>query len=208
MTASYYTREAITRDPADAGSDMQPPWITEELPPQCADITRQIAALKERARQFEGVASVLWQTGPALLTAVRELFTALQFETEPMNGNSNYDLRVNLDGGRRLLVEVVWANEPIDRRSPYITRILRALQEDAGETDRVIVAANVFPALPVAARHADPVTTDAMRLIQGLGANFVPTSALFGLWKSSLQDFPQAKKSIFNLYTMDGGIFR
>jgi hypothetical protein len=188
--------------------DMQPPWVTDELPPQAADIARQIAALRERAKQYEGVAGVLWQTGPALLACVRELFTALQFETEPMNGNSNYDLRVNLDGGRRLLVEVVSANEPIDRRSTHISRVLRALQEDAGETDRVIIAANVFPSLPVPSRHADPVTTDAMRLIQGLGANFVPTSALFGLWKSSLHDFPQAKKSIFNLYSMDGGIFR
>ena len=207
MAASYYTRDAIA-EPADAGSDEQPPWVTDELPPQCAEIAKQIVALKERAREFEGVASVLWQTGPALLASVRELFSALQLETEPMNGNSNYDLRVNLEGGRRLLVEVVSANEPIDRRSPHISRVLRALQEDASDNDRVIIAANVFPALPVAARHADPVTTDAMRLIQGLGANFVPTSALFGLWKSSLQDMTKAKKSIFNLYSMDGGIFR
>jgi hypothetical protein len=47
-----------------------------------------------------------------------------------------------------------------------------------------------------------------MRLIQGLGANFVPTSTLFGIWKRSLQDRAQARKSVLNLYAMDGGIFR
>jgi hypothetical protein len=194
---------------AMTGSDVQPEWVTGELPSQYAEIARQIAGLREQAKQYETVAGVLWCTGPPLTSAVRDLFSALQFPSEEVPGGANYDLQVELDAGRRLLVEVVSSpDQGIDRRSPHIARILRALQEDAGEKDRVVLAANVFSGLPLNARRQDPVTADAMRLIQGLGANFVPTPSLFGIWKSSLQDLPQARKSIMNLYSMDGGIFR
>jgi hypothetical protein len=205
MTVSY----ADDTMNATPGSDAQPAWVLEELPAEYAELARQIAALKEQALRYESVAGVIWRTGPALTAAVRDLFASLQFEVELVAPGANYDLRVDLEGGRRLLVEVV-ANpaEAIDRRSPHIARILRALQEDAGEKDRVVLAANIFSELPVGARRQDPVTVEAMRLIQGLGANFVPTSALFGVWKSSLQDLPQARKSIIKLYSMDGGIFR
>ena len=151
---------------------------------------------------------MLWQTGPALVAAVRELFVAIGFETETLEPGANFDLRVDLESGRHLLVEVVGGSERIDRRSPQIAQILRALQEDAGEKDRVVLAANLFAEMPVKSRPDEQVTVDALRLIQGLGANFVPTSTLFGIWKSSLQDPAQAKKSVLNLYAMDGGIFR
>lgn len=209
MASSAMSDVEIASSSADGRSGAQPAWVAEELPPQYAEVARQIAALQEQAQQYEGVAGVLWKSGPALTAAVRHLFSALQFGTEEAASGSNYDLRVDLENGRRLLVEVVSAAEdPIDRRSPHIARILRALQEDAGESDRVVLAANVFHATPLPRRRQDPVTVDAMRLIQGLGANFVPTSALFGIWKSFLHDQGQAKKSIMSLYSMDGGIFR
>ena len=207
MTLSY-AGDADAAAAATTGSDAQPPWVAEELPVEYAELARQIAALREQAQRFEGVAGVIWRTGPDLTAALRDLFAALEFETELVAPGGNYDLRVDLEGGRRLLVEVVSSPEPIDRRSSYIARILRALQEDAGEKDRVVLAGNIFPELPVGTRRQDPVTVEAMRLIQGLGANFVPTSALFGVWKSSLQDVAQARKSILKLYSMDGGIFR
>jgi hypothetical protein len=190
-------------------SEVQPEWVTGELPPQYAEVARQIAALREQVQQYETVAGVLWRTGPPLTSAVRDLFSALQFSGEEMHSDANYDLQVDLEAGRRMLVEVVSSpDQGIDRRSPHIARILRALQEDAGEKDRVVLAANVYSGQPLSARRQDPVTADAMRLIQGLGANFIPTSTLFGIWKASLQDLPQARKSIMNLYSMDGGIFR
>ena len=207
MTPSY-AEEAGPAAYAGAGMDVQPSWVTQELPPEYADIAGKIAALKEQAQRYETVAAVIWRSGPALTGALRDLFVAMQFDAEIVS-NANYDLRVDLEGGRRLLIEVVSSpSEAIDRRSPHIARILRALQEDAGEKDRVVLAANIFSDLPMASRRQDPVTVEAMRLIQGLGANFVPTSALFGVWKSSLQDLAQAKKTIIKLYTMDGGIFR
>lgn len=200
--ASGATTQAV------GGNDGQPEWVTPELPEQYADIARQIAALKEQARSYESVACVLWQTGDVLTAAVRDLFVALDFEAEPGGGDSSYDLRVDLGQGRRLLVNVVSDGATLDRKSPQIGRILRVLQEDAGEQDRVVLAANIFPTIAPAARRQDPVAVDALRLIQGMGANFVPTSTLFGIWKSSIADLAQARKSVMNLYAMDGGIFR
>jgi hypothetical protein len=186
----------------------QPEWIAAELPPQYAEIANQIAALKQQARKYEGVAGALWQRGPALVDAVRELFAALQYGTETAPESANYHIRVDLDEGRHLLVEVVDGDAPLDRRSPQIAKILRTLQEDAGERDRVILASNLFSDQPLRNRPDEHVAPDAMRLIQGLRANIVPTSTLFGIWKSSLEDLAEARKRVMTIYTLDGGIFR
>ena len=144
-----------------------------------------------------------------VITVVEENdLIALDFETDLAGTDSNCDLLVRLGQGRRLLVDVVSETSTIDRKSPHIARILRVLQEDAGEQDRVVLAANVFPAQPLAERRHDAVSVDALRLIQGMGANVVPTSVIFGIWKSSIVDLAQARKSVMNLYALDGGIFR
>jgi hypothetical protein len=206
-TANDRGSRASGSDDARIGGAL-PDWVVQELPPAYADIARQIQALREQAAAFEGVAGVLWQDGPPLVSALAELFGALEFGTEAMGGGAGYDLRVDLEGNRRLLLIVVGGDEQLDRRSPQLAKILRVLQEDAGERDRVVLAANLFARMPVASRPQDQVAIEAMRLIQGLGANFVPTSALFGIWKASLQDRAQAKRSVMNLHAMDGGIFR
>jgi hypothetical protein len=192
---------------ADPGNGA-PSWLIPELPDQYADIARQIADLREQARAFEVVAGVLWQTGPALIESVCDLFGVLDFATVRMPSEANYDVCVDLGNERRLLIDVVSEPQTLDRRSPHIARILKVLQQEAGEKDRVLLAANVFPTVPPSARRGEPVTPDAMRLIQGLGANFVPTSALFGIWKSSLADMTQARNRVMNIFAMDGGIFR
>ena len=194
--------------PADLRHDEQPEWLTQELPEQYAEIAQKIATLREEARTYEEVAAVLWHTGSSLTSAVRDLFTAIGFEAELSEYGTNYDLRVSLGNGRRMLIDVVSEQQSLDRKSPHIARILKVLQEDAGEKDRVVLAANIQPHVPPAARRGEPVSVDAMRLIQGLGANFVPTSALFGLWKASLADRDHAKNCVLRLYSMDGGIFR
>jgi hypothetical protein len=199
---------AIVPDLATMSSNVQPGWVTGELPAQYAELASQIAALQEEARKYENVAAMLWRTGMSLTLAVRDLFNSLQFEAELTESGASYDLRVHLDGGRRLLVEVVGAVDAIDRKSPHIAQILRALQDDAGPQDRVVVAANAFCETPLSSRRQEPVTADALRLIQGLGANFVATSTLFGIWRYSIKDLPGARKSVVNLHTQDGGLFR
>ena len=185
-----------------------PDWIADVLPEQYADIARQIAALREQARVYEGIAAVLWQSGSALTSAVVDLFMALGFETELTEYGAVSDLRVSLSDGRRLLVNVVSEREGLDRRSAHIARLLKVLQDEAGEKDRVVLVANIGFDQALSARRGDPVSVEAARLIQGLGANFVPTSSLFGIWKASLADASQARSSVMRLHSMDGGIFR
>src|SRR5262245_32569915 len=174
------------------GSDSQPDWVAAEMPPRYIEIAGRLAVLKQEAREFERVGEVLWQTGSALTRGIRDLFTALQFETEMIGHGSNYDLAVRMDGGRRLLVEVVGGTGAITKKSPQIAQALRAIQEDAGEKDRVVLVGNAFCEKPPAARKEDPVAPDALRLIQGLGANFVTTATLFGIWRYSLQNLQEA----------------
>jgi hypothetical protein len=199
---------AVMTEPETMSSTGQPGWVTGELPPQYADLASQIAALQTEARKYEDIAAVLWRTGAPLTLAVRDLFVALEFETEVLDNGASYDLRVHLDTGRSMLVEVIGDSDCVTRKSPLIARALRALQEEAGENDRVVIAANAFCETPLAGRRQEPVTADALRLIQGLGANVVATSTLFGIWRYSLKDLPSAKKSVVNLHTLDGGIFR
>ena len=103
---------------------------------------------------------------------------------------------------------MAWEREGLDRLSPHIARILNVVPAEAGDTDRVLLVANVGFDQAVSARRGEPVSTEAMRLIQGLGANFVPTTALFGIWKASLTYALPARNSVMRLHSMDGGIFR
>ena len=186
----------------------QPNWVKAELPPKYAELAAQITALMEQTREYEALAGALWQTGTPLTEAVASVFHSLKCQTELMDNGANYDLRAQLEGGQRFLVHVVGAQGPIDRKSPEIARILRTLQEDADDQDRVLLALNIAYDLPPASRKQDLATQEALRLIQGLGANLVPTSTLFGLWKYSLHDATGAKKSLLRLHELKGGIFR
>src|SRR6185436_16925262 len=80
MTVMHDEERRLEPSAEETRSDAQPGWVTAELPEQYADIARQMAALKERARAYEGVAGVLWQRGSALTSSVRDLFIALGFE--------------------------------------------------------------------------------------------------------------------------------
>jgi len=124
------------------------------------------------------------------------------------SGAASYDLTVELDGGRRLLVEVIGSQDGVTRKSPQINQILRTLQDGAGDKDRVVVVANAHCETPLASRRQEPVAPDALRIIQGLGANFITTPTLFGIWRYSLQDLAGARKSVTRLHGQDGGLFR
>ena len=184
----------------------QPTWVTPELPPQYAELANKIAAIQAEARKYEDIAGVIWQTGKPLVTAVRNLFAAMQFQAEAKEG-ANYDVEVMVETGRRLLLVVAGSREGIQRKSPQIGQVVHVLQEDAGTNDRVVLVANTFCEMPVSSRP-DAVTPDGLRLIQGVGANFIATPTLLGLWKYSLTDLASAKKSIHRLHAQDGGIYR
>ena len=183
--------------------------MTGELPAQYGELATKIKALKDEAQKFEKIAAVLWQTGTPLVQAVRDLFLALDFKCRPSeSGSASFDLAVEIESGRRLLLHVLGTPDGITRKSPHIAQVLRVLQDDAGDHDRVVVVANTHCELPLASRRQEPITADALRLLQGLGANFVATPTLFGIWRYSLGDLPGARKSVTRLHGQDGGIFR
>lgn len=203
-------RESVltsTREDRPAAVDEQPAWVAAELPPEYGEIARKIANLRHEARKYERFADVLWCKGQPLKLGVRDVFAALEFKTDLSDETANYDLAVELEPQRRLLVEVLAGVSPLDKRSPDIARALRAIQE-AGPGDRVVFAANIPCDKPVAMRQEVPAAPDALRLIQGLGANLVTTATLFGFWRYSLQDLAGARKSVHLLHALDGGIFR
>ena len=199
---------AVMTEPELTLSNGQPGWVTTELPPRYAELAGQIAALQSEARTYEGVAAVLWQTGGLLTLATRDLFAALQLDTFLMETGANYDLQVQLDGGRRLLVLTAGGSETLDRKADVISRVFATIQQDAGEHDRVVVVSNAYCGMPLAQRKDEPIATDALKLIRGLGANVIASSTLFGIWRYSFKDAAGARKSLTNLHTQEGGIFR
>ena len=186
----------------------QPAWIAAELPPEYAEIARKIDDLRQEARKFERLADVLWCTGEPLKAAVRAVFEALDCTTVTPAAGSNFDLAVEVGPGQRLLAEVIAGPEPFDKRAPEVGRAFRAIQEDAGQGDRVILVANIPCDKPAQTRHDTQATPDALRLVQGLGANIIATPTLFGLWRFSLKDKAGARESLKRLHALDGGIFR
>lgn len=195
-------------DPMVGRHEEPPAWVAAELPAEHAEITRKIANLREEARKYERFAELLWRTGEPLIHGVRDVFSALGFRTDLAGETASYDLAVELDPGRRLLVEVLGGVSPLDKKAPEIARALRAIQQDAGPGDRVVFVVNIPCDCPVQLRQQAPATPDALRLIQGIGANLVATSTLFGFWRYSLQDSAGARKSVTLLHSLDGGMFR
>ncbi len=194
--------------PPPSPQNQQPEWVTPELPPAYNDLARQMAALKQEAAKFESFGALLWQTGQPLVRAVRDVFAAMRFDAGLAENGASYDAHVQLDANRRLLLQVIGSSGPINKQSPKITQILQTIQQEATEHDRIVLVANVYCETPVRDRTLEPVTPDALRLILGLGANLVVASTLFGLWKFSLQDLDDARKSVFSLHKLNGGIYR
>ena len=183
-------------------------WIMAELPPAYAEIAGKIAALRQEAQKYENVAGVLWQVGQPLAVGVRDIFAALQYDATLTAHEAGYNVRVDLGGGRHLVAEVVGSPEAIDRKSPAITELLRTLQNEVRDQDRLVLAANAWCELPLDARKQEPVTPEAVKLLQRVGANIIATSTLFGIWKYSLTNMDAARQSVMKLYGHDGGFFR
>ena len=178
------------------------------LPPAYTEIAGKIAALREEAQKYEEIAGVLWQVERPLAVGVRDIFSALKYDATLTERQSGYNVRVDLGGERRLIVEVAGSPEAIDRKSPAITELLRLLQDDLGDHDRLVLAVNSWCALPLEARKKDLVTPDAVKLVQRVAANIVATSTLFGIWRYSLTNLDAARQSVMKLYSHDGGFFK
>lgn len=206
-TPSQPAAPAVTSTAAVAGGS-PPSWIIAELPPAHAEIALKIEALRKDAQKYEAVAGVLWQVGQPLAEGIRDIFHELKFDATLTAHDGGHNVRVDLGNGRRLVLEVAGAAEAIERKSPAISELLRLLQEEGGDKDRLALAVNAWCNLPLDARKNDLITPDALKLAQRIGANVVATSTLFGIWKYSLTDLDAARQSIMRLYSHDGGIFK
>ena len=196
--------------PVETPTDNQDPraWVKAELPPAYAEIAGKIAALREEAQKYEEIGGVLWQVGQPLAVGVRDIFSALKYDATLTERESGHTVRVDLGAERRLVVEVAGSVGAIDRKSPAITELLRLLQSDLGDQDRLVLAVNAWCELPLEARKKDLVTPDTVKLVQRVGANIVATSTLFGIWRYSLTNLDAARQSVMKLYSHDGGFFK
>ena len=204
----------ITETPPAATShdddryERPPAWVAAELPPRHAQITADVDALQREARKIEAIGALLWRTGLPLIHAVRDTFAFMGFATEVADQKANYDVSVQLDGGRRFLIEVAASAEAVDRTSPKITRILQTIQLDATDRDKVVLVVNACCNTPIQDRKQEPVTLDGLKLIAGLGATVITTSTLFATWKYSLRDAADARKIVNSLHAFVGGLYK
>jgi hypothetical protein len=196
------------QDSGTALHDGEPPaWAVDQLPEPYQDVLRKIAELRAEARRYEDVTGILWRVGQPLADGLRDLFTALEYETSLHESETSWQLHVQIDTERRLLVQIAGAPDAVDRKSPAITDMMRLLQDTATDHDRLVLAVNAWCDTPLDKRR-EPLTPDALRVVHRLGGNVVSTATLFGIWKYSLTNRDEARKTVLKLYNQDGGVFK
>jgi hypothetical protein len=167
-----------------------------------AEIQRLIADLNEMNR----FARLLTELGPRLAESARDVFAALKFETELVEGPADALVAARLDGQRRLLVVPSSTSGPVQKKSAELTEVFRVLQEVAGDADRVVLVSNVDPETRPADRPP-AIAPDALALLARMGAVHFPASALFKLWKLSFQGMDRARGLVERLHAADPGTF-
>ncbi len=184
-----------------------PDWVGAWMPQRHVEIVAEIEKLQEEARQLESLGRLLWQEGGPLEEAVRDLFQSVGIEAETAPAKAAWDVTVNLDGGRRLLVVVTGTESNVTNKSDKIRQVFEAAQ-GLEEIDRIVLAANVHRERPVADREwLDPATAEAMMIIKGLGVVFVTTAMLFRMWTLSRENLQAATDSAVQLYEASPGPF-
>ena len=186
--------------------DQAPDWISGWMPPHHLEILAEIDKLKEEGSQMESLGRLLWQTGSPLEEAVRDLFRAVGLSAELTPGPSSSDVVVDVGEGKRLLVLVTGTENGLTHMSPKIKQAFEASQDASGESDRVVLVANVHRLRPVADREwLDPATSEARMVIKGVGAVFVTTATLFAIWELSWEHPDVATDHLLSLHTAEAG---
>ena len=184
-----------------------PDWVGGWMPQRHVEIVAEIEKLQEEARQIESLGRLLWQEGRPLEEAVRDVFQSVGIEAEMAPAKAAWDVTVNLDGGRRLLVVATGTESNVTNKSDTIRQIFEAAQ-GVEETDRIVLAANVHRKRPVADREwLDPATVEAMMIIKGLGVVFVTTAMLFRIWTLSRENLQAATDNAMLLHEASPGPF-
>jgi len=192
----------------EAGSTT-PTWVESTLPAEAEVLRDKIRALKKELTEISRFGELLWQTGTPLNRIVADLFTRLDYDSQPTSPGATYDVTVTLDGvPRRLLIEVTGIESYIDKGSKKISQVLQVNQNVATPSDKIVVVVNAHRSLhPSERKDKIIVTPDALRLLSGLGAVIVTTSQLYAIWELSRSDKQQARDRIETIYASAPGLF-
>lgn len=176
-----------------------PEWVLAEMPPgyqnRVAEIQRLAAELQDMGR----FGRLLWQVGPQLNEAVRDVFVALKFDAELLPGSAGSGVAVKLEGNRRLLFHASAGTETIQKKGVELARVFQMLHEIAEDSDRVVLITNSDPGTKPADR-AEAMTPEAVNFLIRMGASHLPATTLFTLWKLSLQNPDRAHAQVERLY--------
>jgi hypothetical protein len=183
-----------------------PHWVVAEMPAgyqnRLSEIERLIADLHEMGR----FARLLYEVGPALAEAMRDVFAALKLETELLQGPSATGVLAALDRKRRLVLIASDATTSIDKRSPDVAAVFHTLQDVTEESDRVALVTNVDAERRPADRSVQ-MAPDALAFLTRMGASHVTGPTLFSLWKLSLEDVDRARAQLERLHAEAPGTF-
>jgi hypothetical protein len=184
---------------------LAPAWLVKQMPPGYQTRFAEIQRLSAEIQGMDRMGRLLWEAGPALREAVRELFVSLRLDVDPAPAATG-QLTVRLDATRRLLLHVAEVDSPIQKKSPELARVFHTLHEVAGEGDRVVLVSNSHRAVAPTERP-QPMAADALDLLKRLGANFVASASLFNVWSLAQLDVNRARVQMDRLHAQDGGVF-
>jgi hypothetical protein len=209
MTPDLVDERTASPGPASfvqQGNMSAPDWLVAEMPPGYQTRFAEIKRLTEELQGMERLGHVLWDRGPALTQAVREVFAALQYDVELMPDAPESGLTVKLGANRQLLLHVMATDGPVKKKDPELARVFQMLHESDTDLTRVVLVANSEPGKAPADR-GDGIGPDAVAFLSRMGVNVVTTPVVFKLWMLSLQDRERARVFVERLYEQDGGVF-
>ena len=193
-----------------------PDWVAAMMPnrrhgeimAEIAKLQAEAEQLREASQQMESLGRLLWQAGQPLQEAVCEVFMAAGLDANRAHEDAPFDVVVELGDGKRLLVEVAGIEGPVTKKSSKVRQTFDTAQDDVGENDKVVFAANAHRERSVSDREwTDPVNSDALMILTGLGAVFVTTTTLFRIWSLSRENPEAAREYLLRLHGASPGIF-
>ncbi len=179
-----------------------PKWVVAEMPPGYRTRLLEIERLSADLHAMDRIGCVLWETGAPLRDGIAGLFGALKCE---VNAGPAGPIDVTLGEPGRLVLLVSDATARIERTHEELAAAFQATQF-AGARDRVVFVANNDPGTPPADRP-EPISPDALAMLERIGVAVVTTVTLFRLWRLWLEDQPKGRKALEQLHAQDGGLF-
>ena len=191
-----------------ADPNVLPDWVVSAMSNRFSEVTSEIATLQAEQGRLLSIAGLLWQNDALLEEAVHNVFQNFGYRAQRTPQGETYDIEVELDAERKLIIEVTGLTGALKKDSGKISQVLQVIQKHKRDTDRVVIALNNHRTEPLAERPIqDAVTKDALALLTGMGVVIVTTPDLFNIWQESQSNLDYAKSQIEQLYATEGGIY-